>query len=170
MGKTADPPVISRVLMTLPPVDRVAPQLACLGKSIRRHAGHHRRKSFLIKFKQFRMAPGVRAVKSDIDRDIADDPDSPAVRIVLQFLPLHMEQVLQEFIKPDLFVQRDSVPVHGGSLPEADLFRPQGEHVAVIIFLYRAKKRKIGKPSGIVPAEILERLSVGIVLPLFPFS
>ena len=77
------PPCVIRCLMMLPPVKRIAPQLAGRGKSIRRAAGNRLRLSVFIKLEQLRMSPAVSPVKSYIDGDIPDNTDTIFIGISL---------------------------------------------------------------------------------------
>ena len=77
-----DPPFIAGFLMISPIIKRISPKLPRLCKGIRRTARYCLWQIFLIKLKQLRMAPAVRAVKSYIDGNISDDPDPLFIGII----------------------------------------------------------------------------------------
>ena len=164
------PPGISRLFVILPAVDRISPQLPGRRERVRRDSRDNSGISLFVKLEQFRMAPGVRAVEGNIDRDIPDDPDPFFMRVFLELLPLLFEQELKELVKADLLIQFAPVTVHCQLIPKADVFRPHGKHVSVKIFLYSAEKRVICKPGFIIPFEAVESFSflvISGVRPLF---
>ena len=99
-----DPPAVPGLLMIVPPVQRIPPQLSGCRKCIRRTSCHRLRTAILVKLEQLRTGPAVCPVKCHIDRDISQNPNPPSVRISFQLLPLTFKQVLLELIKKDLIL------------------------------------------------------------------
>ena len=83
-----DPPPVTGLLMIIPAIQRISPQLSRSRESIRRTARHTDRRTVLIQLEKFRMRPCIRAVKGYIDRDISHNLDLFAVRISLYRLSL----------------------------------------------------------------------------------
>ncbi len=102
------------------------------------------------------MCPHVGAVIGNEDGDIADDADTTAVGIGLQFEPLFEEQELLEFVQFDLVGQLLRPLFHGPNLPFGDCLGPGVPDAAVLllmIFLQSHEEREIIKPIGGVLAE-----------------
>ena len=81
--QSADPPVISRTSVIIPPIERISPHLSVCCEPIRRTTRNRTRKILPVQLEQFRVRPRIRTVKRNIDRNISDDPDSPVVGIFL---------------------------------------------------------------------------------------
>ena len=77
------PPRIARLLVIIPAVQRIAPELSRLRKCIRWTPGNSLRLSIRIELEQFRMCPAVCAVHGNIDRNITNDLDSLFIGIAL---------------------------------------------------------------------------------------
>ena len=96
---SADPPAVIVLLHSVPVVDRIAPELAVGGKSVRREACCHSRDSVAVKLEQLRLTPDVRAVKGAVYRDIADYLNAVVVGVFLELMPLLEELELQEDVE-----------------------------------------------------------------------
>ena len=77
------PPGITGLLMALPAVERIAPQLTRCRKRIRRTSSYRLRLTLRIKLEQFRMRPAVRAVHGHINRNIPDDLHAVLIGVML---------------------------------------------------------------------------------------
>ena len=75
------PPGIAVLLMALPAVERIAPQLARSRKRIRRTPGYRLRLAICVKLEQLRMRPAVRAVHGHINRDIPNNLHAMLIRV-----------------------------------------------------------------------------------------
>ena len=94
-----DPPVVARLLMIIPVIDRIAPELTGRRKAVRRAARDLLRLPLLVELEQLRMLREIHGITRDIDRDIADDGDALLVRIGPQALPLPVKLVLRETVE-----------------------------------------------------------------------
>ena len=101
----------------VPVIDRVSPELSRRGKSVRRASGDYGRTPFAVQLEVLRMAPGIRAVHSDIDRQIADYADPVFVGVIFDRLPLQEKHILQEAIETDVVHQLGVPSFHGLRLP-----------------------------------------------------
>ena len=99
VGKPLHPPGKIRAPVILPVVNRISPQLSRRGEPIRRAPGHHRRISLFVQLEQLRMAPCIRAVKGDVNRNIPDNLDAAPVCISLECFPLPIEIILLKPVK-----------------------------------------------------------------------
>ena len=100
---SACPPCIACFLVIFPIIKRISPELPCSGKSIRRASGNADRNIFLIKLEQFRLCPGVRTVKRNVDRDVSDHLHSLIICISFQCCPLFKKAELLETVKSHFF-------------------------------------------------------------------
>ena len=96
------PPGIAVFFHHIPAEQRVAPELAVIGKCVRRAAGHIDRIQILIQIKLSWVCPDIRAVPRNIYRHIPDNLNSLRVDIRLQLSPLFKEQILEHLVKPDI--------------------------------------------------------------------
>ena len=84
VGHPACPPCITGLLMVLPVIKRISPELPGSGKSIR-------------------MRPCIRTVKRNVDRYISNDLHAFLICISFQFCPLFKKPVLLETVKAHFF-------------------------------------------------------------------
>ena len=90
------PPGVAVFLHYIPPVQGVAPQLAVLGKSVRRTARHFGGKVVLVQLEQLRVCPHVGTVHSHINGGVSDDLHALFVGVFFQVAPLLEKQELSE--------------------------------------------------------------------------
>lgn len=90
------PPVETPLPEHVPPVNGVAPQLAGGAEIVGRDPGHGRGTVVFIQLEQLPVRPDVRAVMVDVDGDVAQDLDLPAVGIGLEGGPLPVEDELEK--------------------------------------------------------------------------
>ena len=95
----AAPPVIIRLSVILPSIQRIAPKLSCGRKSIRRTPCHCKGLIFIVKLEHSRIGPGIGRVKGHINRRISDNLYPVFIRVIFQPLPLHAEKKLYVLIK-----------------------------------------------------------------------
>ena len=100
---SSDPPRIIIFCHLIPVKERIAPQLSCGRKAIRRTTGNFLRHEILIQLKKFRMRPDIHAVLRNINRQITDKINAFVIDILLQTLPLTEEEILQHFPESNLF-------------------------------------------------------------------
>ena len=161
MAYPLDPPLISGLPVILPPIQGIAPELACGRKPVRRTARHAFRLLLFIKLKQLRRRPGIRAVRRHIDRQIADHADSLLIRIVLQLLPLAAELILLKTVKTQLLLQLPPRRLQSIRLPVAQALRPLipagvsltvlDSHIKAVIFQPEAVPGCIFPVSFVLP-------------------
>ena len=71
--QTAQPPLVSGLLVIVPAVQRIAPELAGSREAIRRTSRYSGRNVIFIQLEQFGMGPSIGRVHGNINRNIADD-------------------------------------------------------------------------------------------------
>ena len=103
VGHPACPPCITGLLMVLPVIKRISPELPGSGKSIRRASGNPNRNIILVKLEQFRLCPCIRTVKRNVDRYISNDLHAFLICISFQLCPLFKKPVLLETVKAHFF-------------------------------------------------------------------
>ena len=94
-----DPPAVARLLMVVPVIDRIAPELAGRRKAVRRTTRDLLRLPLLVELEQLRMLREIHGIARYIDRDIADDGDALFIRVGPQALPLPVKLVLREAVE-----------------------------------------------------------------------
>ena len=67
----------------------------------------------VVQLEELRLAPDIRRVHRDIDRDVADQADALLAGIGLQGLPLAEEQELDKAVELDLILQLFRIGPHG---------------------------------------------------------
>ncbi len=170
MGQAAHPPCISCLCMIGPVVNGIAPKLAGSGESIRRTTCHYRGISLLIKAEQLRVTPGIRTVKSYVDRNVADDPDLLVIGVLLQRLPLPVKKELLKFIETNLLFQHLSVMLHGSRSAKADILLPLYVRLSVERSLHRTVKGIVRKPFLLFLYKLLQCSPFLVVSSLCPLS
>ena len=148
-----DPPLITGLLVILPVIQRVAPELSCRGKCIRRASCHSGRFVILIKLEHLGRRPCIRTVKRHIDRDIADDLNAFLICVGMKFLPLLIKFILLELVESDFFCQFFSRSVKSCFLSVLERRFPLAPaHAAVIIF-YCHIQTVVIQPEGLLRDE-----------------
>ena len=92
--------------MIVPVIERIAPELSVRREVIRRAACHRLQLTLLVELKELGVRPGIRRIRRDINRQVADNRDAVRGRIVLQALPLLVEQHLRPGIEINLGLMR----------------------------------------------------------------
>ena len=154
----ADPPVIAALLHVFPVIERIAPELSRRRERIRRAASHTDRDVLLVELEHLRMGPRVRAVRSDIERDVADDLNALLIGIGLQLRPLLHELELLEAV--EIHGLRDHLPeyIHGFLVPVAVRSIPLAPGLPFMLFLKCHKDAVILEPVRILRDKCLELL------------
>ncbi len=89
--EAGDPPGVAVLCHHIPTVEWVAPQLTGGTEVIRRYPGHHGRLALRVTVEQLLVRPGIHAVVSYKERDVADDADAVRVGVGFQACPLLVE-------------------------------------------------------------------------------
>src|SRR5438874_2528813 len=84
VAEALDPPGVAGALKDVPAIERIAPQLAGRAEVIRRDAGDGGGMAIGVEIEQVRVRPGIGAVESDKDGDVADDGEATAVGVGVQ--------------------------------------------------------------------------------------
>lgn len=95
-SEAADPPIVSRMLVDVPSVERVTPALAALGEVIGRNAGDDGGVSMLIELEKVLSGPNIGGIHRNENGDIPDDADALFGCILPEFAPLLFEDELNE--------------------------------------------------------------------------
>ena len=101
------------------------------------------------------MRPDVRAVRRDVDRDIAHDLDAPAVGVGLELLPLPVKLELHVHVELDVKVQLAAVVVQRVTPAQTDVLRPLGPDHAAEEFVHRHEQRVVVQPPVVLAHELL---------------
>ena len=104
------------------------------------------------------MRPCVCAVLCDEDRHVAEDFDAFLFRIVMQTIPLEMEDVLLEAIQFHLIPLPLGKCLERRRVAMLDLVRPLCPRFACVFFLCRMEERIVIEPIRFSLAECLELL------------
>src|SRR5688500_7756165 len=107
-AEATDPPVELRAAVDGPVVVRVAPELPVAAERIGRAAGDDPGVAVLVEVEQVRVGPDVGGVEGDEDRDVADEADAFATRVVVEGGPLAVEEELDELVEADFRVELSS--------------------------------------------------------------
>ena len=146
VGDSFDPPLIFRVTVHFPVVQRVSPELSCSRKSIWRASCYLYRAVFLIQFKEPRICPGICAVHCNVDRDVTDDLDSLFVCIRFECHPLLAEFELHIFLEFDFEIHFFSVVIQSVLPAKADILSPLAPRNTAEAFLHCHKKCIVLEP------------------------
>ena len=150
----ANPPAVAIGGHSVPVIQRVAPELAVLGKGIGRHAGDLGGHIFPVQLEILGRAPHVGRVHGHINRNVADELDPRLPGVGPQSLPLAEEQELHKDVKVHFLFQLPAVFLHRLRLVEADvLIGPLGPAGQVELALDGHKEGVILQPAGVLPAE-----------------
>ena len=109
-AQAPDPPAVAVRAHAVPVVERVAPELAVGSEVVGRHAGDLRRAALIVELEVLALRPHVRAVKRNIDRHVADDPDALPADVRAQRIPLAEEQILRENAEADIVREKLLIP------------------------------------------------------------
>ena len=150
------PPFIICILMIIPAIKRISPQLTRSGKCIRRTACHSNRQIVTVKLEELRIRPCIRTVKRNIDRNITNDLNPLIICIFFQFCPLLQEFKLQIFIKFNFEITIFPIIIKRKSPTETDIFSPFIPRSSVKAFLYCHKERIVIQPESIFLYKLLK--------------
>ena len=145
----AFPPCKALGLMAGPVVERVAPELAIGCKGIRRAAGHLRQVYLAVGLEQFRPGPQVAGIGADVDGDVAHQQDALAVGVVLQRVPLGVEEELDRLEVADRLGQPLLRGRESRRLPGAQIVRPVAETGLMLLGLDCHKEGVIVQPEAL---------------------
>ena len=101
----AYPPGIAGLLVVIPVIERVAPELARRGEIIRRNPGHHGRVAVLLQLEELPVRPHVRTVDGGEDGNIPDNLHAVYMGVLAQRVPLPEEEKLDIPVVLDLIGQ-----------------------------------------------------------------
>ena len=93
------PPFISRLLVIIPVIQRITPQLSGSRKSVRRASGNRNGVPFFIELEQFGISPCIGTVKGNIYRNITYYFNTLVVGILFKCSPLNYELILEKLIE-----------------------------------------------------------------------
>ena len=134
-GDPLEPPGVAVLLHLLPVEQRVAPQLAVGGETVRWAAGHLGGPAVLVQLELFRVGPHVGAVQGHIDGQVANNGDAFLIDILLQAPPLAEKEMLHPLPEVDLSGQLFFHLLQSGRLTQTQLLRPiQPGGPAVLVF------------------------------------
>ena len=155
----AGPPLPALLLMGLPVVDRVAPELAVGAERIRRHSAGHFLVALGVQLEEPAVLPDVDRVPGDEDGDVADDAHAPVVGVVLQSGGLEVEEILDDLLEEDLSGILGLEGRERAGVPHLHRLRPGAEPAGIPVDLAeRDVERPVVQPPGLFRTEGLERL------------
>ncbi len=119
-----EPPPVARLLVILPTVQRIPPELARCRKTVGRAAGYRGGLLPFVKLEQLRMRPDVRAVHGRVYGYVPDDLYPLLVCVRFQLAPLTEEFILHILLELNVIVQLPAAEVQRVFLAQTDLLRP----------------------------------------------
>ena len=122
--QAGEPPGVAVGGHDVPPVERVAPELARLAEVVGRAPGLHDQPTGLVEVELALVGPDVRGVVSDVDRQVTEEPDAALTGRLADLAPLPVEEVEDGPPPVDGVGQLDRVPQprrrrRGGGAPRA---------------------------------------------------
>ena len=106
-----------------------------------------------IEVEELLVGPDIGAVLREEDRHIAHDADALLLCVIVQVLPLAVEDVLHELLQCDVFLQAALQRCDCRRLPFLDVLRPVHPALVVVFLLGCLKKRVIIEPVCLIAAE-----------------
>src|SRR5205814_9919587 len=107
----------------------------------------------LVEEEEFPIAPEVDAVVGDEDGDVADEADAAAAGVVVQGLPLAVEEELDEAVVVDLPGEGFARVRQRGRLSRAQRRVPLGPGGAAVFVLQGAEEGEVFEPAVLLAAE-----------------
>ncbi len=153
MADAPHPPGVVVLRQTIPVIERVAPELAVRRKAVRRAARDLDRLQVLVQLEELGVTPDVGTVERHVDGDVTDDVHAVLVRVVAQFLPLAVEQVLHHAPELDLGLMAAAHALELAEVADAQELRPLIPGRAVVQVLERHEERVVIQPAGVLAAE-----------------
>ena len=147
------PPGISGLLMVIPVIERIPPQLSVRRERVRRTSRHRSGSVVFVKLKQLMISPGVRAVRRHIDGYIPYDLHASGMRVFLQLLPLLHELILHEPKEAALLSRALFHFLQSLRITHPKRIRPPGPADAAKGILDPHKQHIIVQPECILPGE-----------------
>ena len=123
-GEPSDPPLIAGFAVSVPTVDRVAPELAVGAEVIRWNAGHRQGAAGFVQLKKTRVSPHIRAVERHIDGQIPENADPLFPAVGSQPDPLPVKEILDDFQIFKTVAELRSKPCEGFGVPLLNFVRP----------------------------------------------
>ena len=149
------PPAVLCTRVGAPVIYRIAPQLTGGRKRVRRTPGQPRRRAGGREHKQRRRRPHIGAARRHINRQIADQVNTPGIGISPQRSPLMIQKILQHFMvqNPPLHLHCRPLQSRRLSLPQSR--RPQKKALS-IAFTKGTKQGIILQPIGLTLAKAVK--------------
>ena len=97
-AQALDPPGKAVLGHARPVIDGVAPVLTGRGELVGRGTGHARGVARGVHAEELRRGPHLHRVARDVDGDVSNDKDAALVGVVLQALPVTIEEVLRHLV------------------------------------------------------------------------
>ncbi|KAF5043686.1 hypothetical protein DSECCO2_499720 [anaerobic digester metagenome] len=157
------PPRKSPLAVRIPVVDRVSPELPGRAEHIRGDARDCGRFLLFVQFEEPGVRPEVDAIVGEVDRYIPDDLDGALAAMVLERLPLPIEDVLEELLPEDQIRELRAVAPESVFVPVPDIGRPVAPDLPGKPVLEGDEDGVVVEPRGIVGDEFF----VAEVLPEF---
>ena len=165
MAHAAHPPGIVGTLVVGPVIQRVAPQLAILGKIVRRAASHAAGVALAVHLKQLTACPRIGRIRRHIDGNIAHDLDALAVGICFQGLPLLGELILHKGPEAQFIGMAGAELFQRLGVAQAQRGRP-GLPVAHLVFFFDCHVQAVIWQPGIAQkGKTVPVIAVGGIVP-----
>ena len=153
--QAGDPPLVSGLLVVIPLIQGVAPDLTVCGEGIGRTAGDGSGLVVLIQLEQVRMGPHIGRIQRNINGNITDDLDALVIGIILQLQPLLEELELQILLEFNIKVQLLPVVIQGIAPVQTDILRPLGPADTAEEILQGHEQGIVLKPPVVFLQELL---------------
>jgi hypothetical protein len=157
-AEASNPPPVARCSDSIPVIDRISPELSQRTEIIGRYSANEAWPVSFIELEQSRIGPYVARIPGNVERQVADEAQAFAVRILLETTALPAEQELRKAHLGDRF--GEFLPGRADSERAAlyQLRRPFEMIDAVAFQLEHSEQRVVVEPVGLVLAELIENV------------
>ena len=155
VADAAHPPAVAGSGHGVPVKQRVAPQLAGGGETIRRAAGHLDRQQVFVQLKLLRAAPDIHTVRRYVDGQVADDLDAPGIGVGFQFFPLGVEEILHSLPEIDACLMIAAGLIQIGRFAQAQRAFPLQPGLTAVGIFQCHEQGVVRQPESVVRQKLL---------------
>ena len=153
-AKAVDAPAISALAKRVPVVDGVAPELPVRAEVVGRHSGDDRRVVVGVEQEQLGVGPDVARVGRDEERQIADQPHAPVMRVFARDVPPGPRAGTEQSERRRSGSPARAAPGQRGRGAPDQLDRPLEIAGAVVPGLQRAEQGVVVQPEPVGLTEL----------------
>src|SRR5262249_17774706 len=141
-----------------PVIDRIPPELSQRAEIIGRYSGNEAWPVSFIELEQSRIGPHVARIPANVERQIADQAQAFAVRILLEMIALPVQQELRKAHLGDRLGEFLSSGAESDTTALDQLRRPFEIMDALAFRLERSEERIVVQPVGLALAKLIENV------------